>query len=227
MSDSLPALGPPAFAPSIESVIPVALLAGYIAGLAISILAVAAENSRIAFGSYALYGNGALIVPAILAPFALYPGWVWLLAREGDRRLEAAVYAVGLHFGVGMWGVLEVLLFPQSTDVTVLSALPGFLLSGALFVLPAALLAAGTLWLVRSRHVAMTPLAAAFGFVIAAFTGLLFGLGLGILSGGAVAMALDRPARRTQIGIALLVLLIVAGNAPIIAAILTSTGQTR
>jgi len=203
----------------------IALLTGYLAGLVIAILAFAAENSRIAFGSYALYGNGALIVPAILAPFALYPGWVWLLAREGDRRLEAALYVVGLHFGVGTWAVLEVALNPQS-NVSLLSAAPGFLLSGALFVLPAALLAAATLWLVRSRHVAITPLTAAFGFLIAALTGLLFGVGLGILSGGAVALGLDKPERRIAIGIALLVLLIVAGNSPIIAAIVTS-GPTR
>jgi len=94
-------------------------------------------------------------------------------------------------------------------------------------VLPAALLAAATLWLVRSRHVGITPLTAAFGFLIAALTGLLFGVGLGILSGGAVALGLDRPERRIAIGIALLVLLIVAGNSPIIAAIVTSGGATR
>ena len=205
----------------------IALLAGYLAGLAIAILAFAAENSRIAFGSYALYGNGALVVPAILAPFALYPGWVWLLARGGDRRLDAALYVVGLHIGVGMWAVLEVVFSTQSGSVSLLSAAPGFLLSGALFVLPAALLAAATLWLVRSRHVAITPLTAAFGFLIAALTSLLFGVGLGILSGGAVALGLDRPARRIAIGIALLVLLIVAGNSPIIAAIVTSSGSTR
>ena len=204
-----------------------ALLVGYLAGLVIAILAFAAENSRIEFGSYALYGNGALIVPAILAPFALYPGWVWLLAREGDRRLEAALYVFGLHFGVGTWAMLEVALNPGSQSVSLLDAAPGFLLSGALFVLPAALLAAATLWLVRSRHVAITPLTAAFGFLIAAFTGLLFGVGLGILSGGAVSLGLDRPERRIAIGFLLLVLLIVAGNAPIIAAILTSSGGAR
>lgn len=163
-------------------------------------------------------------MPAILAPFALYPGWAWLLAHEGDRRLEAALYTLGLHFGVGMWAVLEVVLNPQSADVTLLSAAPGFLLSGALFVLPAALLGAATLWLVRSRRVTITPSTAAFGIVIAAFTGLLFGVGLGILSGGAV--ALDRPARRIAIGVALLVLLIVAGNAPIIVALVTNSGPT-
>ena len=77
-----------------------AVLTGYVAGLTVAALAVGAEHSRIAFGSYALYGNGALIVPAILCPFALYPGWAWILGRAGDRRLEAALYTLGLYFGV-------------------------------------------------------------------------------------------------------------------------------
>lgn len=196
--------------------IPLAIISGYIAGLLVAVLAIAAEHSRIAIGSYALYGNGALIVPAILAPFALYPGWAWLLAHEGDRRLEAALYVLGLLFGVGMLSVLEAALYPQSADVTLLSALPGLLLNGGLFVIPAALFGAATLWLIRSGRVTVTPLTTAFAIVIAALTALLFGAGLGILSGGAVALALARPARRTAIGAALLLLLIVVGNAPFI-----------
>ena len=206
--------------------IPLAIAAGYLAGTVVAALAIAAEHSRIAFGSYALSGNGALIVPAILAPFALYPGWSWLLAREGDRRLEAALYTLGLHFGVGMTSVLDAVFFPQSADVTLASALPGFVLTGALFVIPAAFFAAVTLWLVRSERLAITPLSAAFGIVIAALTALLFGAGLGILSGGAVALALDRPARRPMIGVVLLVLLIVVGNAPFIPALFTPNGPT-
>lgn len=201
--------------------IPRAIGAGYLAGLIVAVLTVAAEHSRIAFGSYALYGNGALIVPAILAPFALYPGWAWLLAHEGDRRLEAALYTVGLHIGVGMIGVLDAVLNPQSADVTFLSALPGVMLTGSLFVIPAALFGAATLWLIRSGRLQIAPLTAAFGIVIAALTALLFGAGLGILSGGAVALALERPARTTTIGIVLLVLVIVVGNAPFIPALLT------
>lgn len=201
--------------------IPLAIGAGYLAGLIVAVLTVAAEHSQIAFGSYALYGNGALIVPAILAPFALYPGWAWLLAHEGDRRLEAALYTVGLHIGVGMIGVLDALLYPQSADVTFLSALPGMMLTGSLFVIPAAVFGAATLWLIRSGRLEIAPLTAAFGIVIAALTALLFGAGLGILSGGAVALALERPARTTTIGIVLLVLVIVVGNAPFIPALLT------
>jgi len=203
-----------------------AVLAGYLAGSIVAVLTVAAENSRIAFGGYALSGNGALIVPAILAPFMLYPGWAWLLAHDGDRRLEAAIYTIGLHFGVGMISVIEAVLYPQSADVTLVSAVPGFLLTGTLFVIPAALFAAGTLWLVRSGRVAITSLTAAFAVVISALTALLFGAGLGILSGGAIALALERPARTTTIGVALLVLLIIVGNAPFIPALL-SPGPTR
>jgi hypothetical protein len=207
-------------------VIPIAICAGYVAGLVVAVIAVAAEQSRIAFGSYSLSGNGALIVPAILAPFALYPGWVWLLARDGDRRLEAALYTLGLHFGVGMVSILEAALFPQSPDVTVLSALPALVLTGSLFVIPAAVFGAATLWLIRSGRVTVTPLTAAFGIVIAALTALLFGAGLGLLSGAAVALALERPARRIAFGIALFFLLVVVGNAPFIPALFTASGPT-
>ena len=199
----------------------IALLAGYVAGVIVALLTVTAEHSRIEFGSYALSGNGAIIVLAILAPFAVYPGWAWLLARGGDRRLEAALHTLGLHFGVGMLSVLEVLLYPQSTNATLLGAAPGFLFTGTLFVIPAALLAAATLWLVRSGRLTVTPLTAAFGIVIASLLALLFGAGLGILSGGAVALALERPERRVTIGIVLLVLCVVVGNAPFIPALLT------
>ena len=207
--------------------IPLAIVAGYLAGLVVAVLTVTAEHSRIAFGSYALSGNGSIIVLVVLAPFALYPGWAWLLAHEGDRRLEAALYTLGLHLGVGMLSVLEVVVFPQSADSTLLGAAPGFLLTGALFVVPAALLAAATLWLVRSGRVAITPLTAGFGIVIAGLLALLFGAGLGILSGGAIALALERPARRTTIGIVLLVVCIVVGNAPFIPALLTPSGPTQ
>jgi hypothetical protein len=207
-------------------VIPLAVLGGYLAGLVVAVLTVSAEHSRIGFGGYALSGNGALIVPAILAPFALYPGWAWLLAHAGDRRLEAALYTLGLHLGVGTLSVIETVLFPQTADVTLLSAVPGLLLTGTLFVIPAALFAAATLWLIRSGRLTITPLTAAFGIVIAALTALLFGAGLGILSGGAVAMALERPARGMMIGVVLLLVLIVVGNAPFIPALLTPSGPT-
>jgi hypothetical protein len=208
-------------------VFPHAIAAGYLAGLIVAVLTVSAEHSNIAFGGYTLSGNGAIIVLAVLAPFALYPGWAWLLARGGDRRLEAALYALGVHFGVGMLSVLEAALYPRSTDATLLAAAPGFLFTGTLFVLPAALLAAATLWLVRSGRLEITPLTAAFGIVMAGLLALLFGAGLGILSGGAVALGLQRPERRVTIGIVLLVLCVVVGNVPFVPALFAPTGPAR
>jgi hypothetical protein len=196
-------------------VIPLAVVAGYAAGFLIAVATVAAETSRIAFGNYALYGNGAIIVPAILAPFALYPGWIGVMIRGGDRRLEAAMYTLGLHLGVGMVSVIEVLVNPQPNS-TLLGALTGLLLAGTLFVIPAALFAGATLWLIRSGRLTVTPLTAAFGIVIATLLSLLFGAGLGILSGAAIALALERPERRTTIGLALFALLLIVGNAPFI-----------
>ena len=205
--------------------IALAIVAGYAAGFLIAVATVAAETSRIAFGNYALYGNGAIIVPAILAPFALYPGWIGEMMRGGDRRLEAAMYTLGLHLGVGMLSVLEVLVNPQPSS-TLLGALPGVLLTGTLFVVPAALFAAATLWLIRSGRLDVTPLTAAFGIIIATLLSLLFGAGLGILSGAAVALALQRPERRTAIGMALFALLLVVGNVPFIPALFAPSGPT-
>lgn len=207
--------------------IPLAIVAGYVAGLVVVVLTYAAEKSRIAFDGYALSGNGAIIVLVILSPFALYPGWVWLVGQGGDRRLECALYTLGLHFGVGMGGVLSAVLGPQPTTATPASLVPGILLTGTLFVIPAALVAAGTLWLVRSGRLQVTPLSAAFAMVIAALTVPLFGFGLGILTGGAVALGLERPQRRIAIGVALLALLVIVGNALIVGAIVTASGSAR
>ena len=162
----------------------------------------------------------------ILAPFALYPGWAWLLAQKVDRRLEAALYTVGLHLGVGMGPFVNAALNPEVTSVRLGDMLPGILLTGALAVIPAALVAAATLWLVRSGRLAITPLTTAFAIVIAALTVPLFGFGLGILSGGAVALAIERPARRVASGVALLVLCIVVANALTIVFLLAPTSPT-
>jgi hypothetical protein len=207
-------------------VIPLAILAGYVAGVVVNLITYAFEHSRIAFGNYALYGNGAIIVLIILAPFALYPGWAWLLALKGDRRLEAALYTVGLHLGVGMGQIISAVLNPQAANVSFGDMVPGILLSGTLVVIPAALVGAATLWLVRSGRLAITPLTTAFAIVIAALTVPLFGFGLGILSGGGVGLALERPERRIAIGIALLVLCIVVANVLTIAFLLAPTSPT-
>ena len=196
------------------------VLAGFLAGTLVAVLTVLAEHSRLAFNSYALFGNGALIVPALLAPFALYPGWAWAL-RRGGRGLELALFVLGLHFGVGMISILEVLVFPIDSTIDLAAALPGFLLSGSVFVLPASLLAGAALWIGTHAHGAALSVAIVVGVIASAFLAVAFGAGLGILAGGAVALQRRAPRQTVLIGIALLVALIVVGNLPFIGALIT------
>jgi hypothetical protein len=200
-----------------------AFAAGLIAGLVIAILTVLAEHSRIAINSYALYGNGALIVPAILGAFALYPGWTWI-RTHGGRALEMALFVVGLHFGVGLTSVLEVLFYPSASDLTIADALPGLFLSGAIFVLPASLLAGLAYWTGMRVHGTALTIAIIAGVLLAAFLAVFWGIGLGILSGGAVALAQRAPYNRVAIGIALLIAVIVVANLPLIGALTTPLG---
>jgi hypothetical protein len=195
-----------------------AVAAGLAAGLLISILTVLAEHSRLAINSYALYGNGALIVPGILGAFALYPGWTWIRSR-GGQALEMALFVVGLHFGVGLTSVLEVLFFPSAADLTLADALPGLFLTGAIFVLPAALLAGLAYWIGTRVHGTSLAIAISAGVLVAPFLAIFWGVGLGILSGGAVALAERAPFQRVAIGFVLFVVVIIVGNLPLIGAL--------
>jgi hypothetical protein len=197
-----------------------AVLLGLAAGVVIAALTVLVEHSRIAFNSYALYGNGALIVPGILCAFLLYPGWTWIRSR-GGQALEMALFVVGLHFGVGLTSVLEVLFFPSAADLTLVDAVPGLFLTGAIFVLPASLLAGLAHWVGMRVHGMSLVIASSVGILLASFLAIFWGIGLGILAGGAVALAQRAPLRRVAIGIALLVLVIVIGNLPLIGALTT------
>ena len=196
------------------------MVAGLVAGVVIAFLFVLAEHSRIAFNSYALFGNGALIVPALLAPYALYPGWVALL-RRGGRALELALFVLGLHLGIGSIAILEVLFYPSNAAITLSDALPGFLFSGSVFVLPAALLAAAALWVgdrVRGRTAIVAGIV---GLIASAFLAIAYGAGLGILAGGAVALAQRDRALTVPIGVALVVLILVVGNLPFASALMS------
>ena len=190
---------------------PVIALVGFGAGAAIAVLTVLAEHYGPTVGRYALLGNGALIVPALLAPYAIFLGWTWAL-RRGGRGLELAVFVVGLHFGIGVISVLDALLYPSSPDVTIADAGPGFLFSGALFVLPAALLA-GAAYAVAQRLAGMAFAIVSFiALVFGAILGGLFGAGLGLLAGIAVAMAEREPSRTAMIGAILFVAIVLVGN---------------
>lgn len=189
------------------------MLVGLLTGTFISLLMVLLEHSSLGIVSYPQFGNGALIVPALLAPFALYPGWVWTL-RHGGQALECALFVVGLHFGIGMIAILEVLLFSAYVDYTLAEALPAFLFSGAVFVLPAALLGAVAVWVGSRVRGTSTVVAIVTGLFASVYFAIIFGAGLGILAGGAVAFERRAPSRAALIGAVLLLSIVIVGNLP-------------
>ena len=186
-------------------------VAGFAAGTSIAIVTVLTEHYGPTFGKYALFGNGALIVPALLVPFAIFVGWTWVRRRRG-LALEMAVFVIGLHFGIGVISLLDALLYPSSPDITIRDALPGFLLTGTLFVIPAALLAAGAYWLLSRLEGVAFAVALLVIVAFAAFLAGLFGAGLGLLAGAGVVLAGRMPQRQFAIGAALFVAIVVLGN---------------
>src|SRR5947199_2107214 len=103
------------------------LVLGLLGGVAIALATVLVEHSRIEFGRYALYGNGAFAVPAVGVPLALYAGWTELARSHAERarRVAVALFTAGLYFGIGAWSPLEVVLFPQSSVERLADAIPG------------------------------------------------------------------------------------------------------
>lgn len=77
----------------------------------ILVLAQLLSETRIAFGPWSLGGNGALAVPLIGIPLAIYAGWTALADRAVGRSLALAVasYSFGLTVGAGVLGVFFVL----------------------------------------------------------------------------------------------------------------------
>lgn len=181
------------------------------AGIAIALLTRIVETSRLAFGPFAFYGNGALIVPALGAALAIYGLWVWVERRDRPR-MELFLSALGLHLGIGASALLS--------DPP---ALPGVALIGLLFVVPTALAAFGVLWALERRLTPSSPADArahALLLTVVVLAGLVLSVsplatvGTGLIAGAFIAVA----ARATAGGVValgglLLVVLLAAGLA--------------
>ena len=192
-----------------------AFIAGLIWGVVIAGLQVASEHYGPSLGPIALNGNGALAVPATLIPLAIFWGWTWIANRWSGRSLiPGIVFVAGLWLGTGAAAPIDVLLYPQSPDATLVSSLPGLLLSGAIFVLPLALIAAGVYWALRSDRL---PAAGLIVFLLYAI-GLALSIvpllgpiiGGGVIAGTAAGQVWRRAGGHTLIGIFVLVLMLIA-----------------
>lgn len=165
-------------------------------GLAISVVARAVETSRLAFGPFAFYGNGALIVPALGAGLAIYALWAWSL-HSGRPQRALLWSALGLALGVG---------------AVAIPSIPGVLFNGLLFVLPTAAVSYGV-YRTLGRGGSPGP-AVRTGIV---FAGLVLSLPLSVLAVGLIvgpflSTAAGASGRSVALLGALLTLVLLAGG---------------
>jgi len=148
-------------------------LAGGAIGLAILVLTQILSDSRLAFGPWALDGNGALAMPFLGFPLAIYAGWTWLADRYASRdlALHLGAFSLGLILGAFPLGLFF--------------ALPTVLVTGAVY---------GT-WMrgsVVRRSDTLLWIAFAASVLIAALPALgLFGIAL--LPGSVILLAREKP----------------------------------
>ena len=158
-------------------------LAGGASGLVILLLTQILSESRLAFGPWALYGNGALAVPFLGFPVALYAGWTLLADRHEARDLTLALVAFsgGLILGAGLLGLFF--------------ALPMVLVTGAVYAT----------WM-RGSSVKRSDMVLWIAFAASVLIGALPVLGLfgvALLPGSLILLARGKPTA-TRIGLGVL-----------------------
>lgn len=187
-------------------------VAGLIAGLFIAGVEVALEHYGPSFGPFSLSGNGAFAAPAVLVPLMIFWGWSWVANRwSGRSLLPTVLYTAGLYLGVGAVSPIDAVLFPQSEASTLMGSLPGLLLSGLVFVLPAALIAGALFWALKSDRLPTNALTLLVGYLVGLpFAVLVPMITMGTVAGVATGHAWQRPGARTMIALLVIVLMLIA-----------------
>ena len=98
-------------------------LAGGAAGFAILLLTQILSETRITFGPWALNGNGALAVPLLGFPLAIYAGWAAAADRHAGRDLaiQLVAFSVGLILGsvpLGLFFAVPILIVTAAVYLT-------------------------------------------------------------------------------------------------------------
>jgi hypothetical protein len=161
-------------------------LVGGAVGLAILLLTQILSDTRLAFGPWALNGNGALAMPFLGFPVALYAGWTLLGDHHEGRELtiRLVAFSLGLILGAGLLGLFF--------------ALPMVLIAAAVYL-------TWTRGTAVKRSDALLWVAFAGSVVIGALPVLgLFGVGL--LPGSLILLARDKPPA-TRVGLGVLLVL--------------------
>ena len=172
-----------------------AFLVGGAIGLAILLLTQLLSDTRLSVGPWALNGNGALAMPFIGFPLALYAGWTVLGDTHEGRDLggQLVSFSAGLILGAGLLGLFF--------------ALPVALVTGAVYAT----------W-VRGAAVKRSDRFLWIAFGVSVVVGALPFLGLfgvALLPGSVILLARDKP-RNTRIRLGALLVL---GTALIVFAI--------
>lgn len=153
-------------APSVAAVRPsrpwLTFLGGGAVGVAILLLTQVLSESRIVFGPWALNGNGALAVPFIGFPLAIYAGWVLLGDRFTGRELalQVAAFSAGLVLGsfpFGLFFAIPMLLVTAAVYVTWMRGSSVRRNDGVLWIAFAASVAIGALPFVGLFGVGLLP----------------------------------------------------------------------
>jgi hypothetical protein len=131
---------------------------GFLAGLIWGVLIAAGTVALEHYGPtseplhISLSGKGAIAVPVILVPLALFWGWSSIAnAYSGRSVVPTAAYTLALFLGVSLIGPADGFFFPQGTAAFGVNDFVGGLLWGSLFVGFVAIVAAPIYWVLRSR----------------------------------------------------------------------------
>ena len=174
---------------------------GVFGGLVVAVITRAAAESQATIGQYALHEEGAFILPGLLVPFVMFVGWSAALLR-GARALDLALYAAGVHIGIGLISLDPVLI----------------LVGGLLLVDGSALISGvGLFW---GRRVDTKTMLITIGIATAAAFLLVFvyHIVLALAAGVAVAYVERHPSRAALAAGALAVLTLALAVVPITAA---------
>ena len=192
-------------------------LAGLIWGVLIAAATVALEHYGPSSDPLhiSLRGNGAIAVPALLVPLAIFWGWSWLAnAYSGRSALPIAAYTLALLLGVSLIGPADAYFFPETAAALDVNDFLGGLFQGVLFVGFVAVIAAPIYWVLRSRIGQSRVLIWLLYLVSLAIAAFVPGFGTlvagGVVAGVASGHAWQRQGGRTFIAIVVIVIMAIA-----------------